>query len=298
MKDGRLPEGKAPGALNIRKDSGCASRMTTENIDIRTKEDKPGIDIFIKPGTRNESVHIPVIISESGLNDLVYNDFYIGEDSDVVIVAGCGISNCGDQDSRHDGIHSFHVGKNARVKYIEKHYGEGDGNGGKIMNPTTIVEIDENGYMEMETTQIKGIDSTVRDTSVRLFGDGSKIMVQDKVMTHGSQHADAIFNVVLDGKGSSCELVSRAVARDRSTQTFKANTSGNAACASHTECDGIIMDEAKITAAPAIEANDIDAALIHEAAIGRIAGEQLVKLMTLGLSEKEAEEEIIAGFLR
>lgn len=286
------------GAYNIRANGKLDSRATTKNIDIVTKADKPGIDIIIKPGTKNESVHIPVIISETGINDLVYNDFYIGEDADVVIVAGCGIHNCGDQSARHDGIHTFHVGKGAKVKYIEKHYGEGDGIGSNVMNPTTVVEIDEDGYMEMETTQVKGIDSTVRDTRAYLNGKNAKLVVKDSVMTHGTQHADALFEVTLDGENSTCELTSRAVAKNSSTQTFKAVTTGNAPCASHTECDGIIMDDAKISAAPEIVANDLDASLIHEAAIGKIAGEQLIKLMTLGLTEEEAENEIIAGFLR
>ncbi|MCQ2530164.1 MAG: SufD family Fe-S cluster assembly protein [Lachnospiraceae bacterium] len=288
------------GAYNIRANGKTESRNTTANIDIVSKEDKPGIDIIIKPGTKNESLHIPVIISESGLKDLVYNDFYIGEDSDVTIVAGCGIHNCGDQTSQHDGIHSFHVGKNARVKYIEKHYGENDPNapGKNVMNPTTIVEIEEGGYMEMETTQIKGIDDTLRDTKAVLKGEGAKLVVRDKLMTHGSQHADAVFSVIMDGLDSSCDLISRAVAKDDSTQTFKADIVGNAKCASHTECDAIIMDNAKISASPEITANDLDAALIHEAAIGKIAGEQLIKLMTLGLTEEEAEQEIIAGFLK
>ncbi|MCQ2512795.1 MAG: SufD family Fe-S cluster assembly protein [Lachnospiraceae bacterium] len=287
------------GAYNIRANGKTESRNTTANIDIVSKEDKPGIDIIIKPGTKNESLHIPVIISESGLKDLVYNDFYIGEGSDVTIVAGCGIHNCGDQTSQHDGIHSFHVGKNARVKYIEKHYGENDPNapGKNIMNPTTIVEIEEGGYMEMETTQIKGIDDTLRDTKAVLKGEGAKLVVRDKLMTHGNQHADAVFSVLMDGLGSSCDLISRAVAKDDSTQTFKADIVGNAKCASHTECDAIIMDNAKISASPQIVANDLDAALIHEAAIGKIAGEQLIKLMTLGLTEEEGEEEIIGGFL-
>ncbi len=288
------------GAYNIRANGKTESRNTTANIDIVSKEDKPGIDIIIKPGTKNESLHIPVIISESGLKDLVYNDFYIGEGSDVTIVAGCGIHNCGDQTSQHDGIHSFHVGKNARVKYIEKHYGENDPNapGKNVMNPTTIVEIEEGGYMEMETTQIKGIDDTLRDTKAVLKGEGAKLVVRDKLMTHGSQHADAVFSVIMDGLDCSCDLISRAVAKDDSTQTFKADIVGNAKCASHTECDAIIMDNAKISASPEITANDLDAALIHEAAIGKIAGEQLIKLMTLGLTEEEAEQEIIAGFLK
>ena len=286
------------GAYNIRANGKLDSRATTENINIITKPDKPGIDIIIKPGTKNESVHIPVIISETGINDLVYNDFYIGRDADVVIVAGCGIHNCGDQSARHDGIHTFHVAEGAKVKYIEKHYGEGDGMGSNIMNPTTIVEIEENGCMEMETVQIKGIDSTVRDTRAVLNGKNARLIVKDSIMTHGIQHADAIFEVTLNGEASSCELTSRAVAKDSSVQTFKAVTTGNAPCASHTECDGIIMNDAKISAAPEIVANDLDASLIHEAAIGRIAGEQLIKLMTLGLTEEEAENEIIAGFLR
>ncbi len=274
------------GAYNIRSNGQLGGRATTANIDIVTKEDKPGIDIIIKPGTKNESVHIPVIISESGLKDMVYNDFFIGEDADVTIVAGCGIHNCGDQTSQHDGIHTFYVGKNARVKYIEKHYGENDPDavGDNVMNPTTVVEIEEGGYMEMETTQIKGIDHTVRDTKAVLKGEGAKLVVRDKLMTHGKQHADAIFDVEMNGLDSTCDLISRAVAKDDSTQTFKANIIGNAKCASHTECDAIIMDNAKISASPEIVANDLDAALIHEAAIGRIAGEQLIKLMTLGLT--------------
>ena len=292
--------GVPEGAYNIRSNGGLGGRNTTANIDIVTKEDKPGIDIIIKAGTKNESVHIPVIISESGLKDMVYNDFFIGEDADVTIVAGCGIHNCGDQTSQHDGIHTFYVGKNARVKYIEKHYGENDPEavGENVMNPTTVVEIEEGGYMEMETTQIKGIDNTVRDTKAVLKGEGAKLVVRDKLMTHGKHHADAIFDVEMNGLDSTCDLISRAVAKDDSTQTFKANIIGNAKCASHTECDAIIMDNAKISASPEIVANDLDAALIHEAAIGRIAGEQLMKLMTLGLSEEEAEQQIIAGFLK
>lgn len=292
--------GVPEGAYNIRSNGSLGGRATTANIDIVTKEDKPGIDIIIQPGTKNESVHIPVIISESGLKDTVYNDFFIGEDADVVIVAGCGIHNCGDQKSQHDGIHTFYVGKNARVRYIEKHYGENDPDavGENVMNPTTVVEIEEGGYMEMETTQIKGIDHTIRDTKAVLKGENAKLIVRDKLMTHGKQHADAIFDVTMDGAESTCDLISRAVAKDDSTQTFKANIIGNAKCASHTECDAIIMDHARISASPEITANDLDAALIHEAAIGRIAGEQLMKLMTLGLTEEEAEQQIIAGFLK
>lgn len=285
------------GAYNIRANGGAAGRNSTENIEIVSKEDKPGIDIIIKAGTKNESVHIPVVISQSGLKDLVYNDFYIGEDSDVLIVAGCGIHNTGDSESSHDGIHAFHVGKNARVRYVEKHYGAGDGKGINVMNPTTIIEIDEGGSLEMETTQIKGIDSTIRDTSATL-ADGATLIVKEKIMTHGVQNAETNFIVNLDGEDSSAHLISRSVARDNSHQVFKSEVNGNAKCMSHTECDAIIMDDASVSAIPEVTANHIDAQLVHEAAIGKIAGEQLMKLMTLGLTEKEAEEQIVNGFLK
>ena len=285
------------GAYNIRENGSAAGRKTTANIDIVSKTDKPGIDIIIKPHTKNESVHIPVIISESGLKDMVYNDFYIGEGADVTIIAGCGIHNCGDQDSAHDGIHSFHVGKDARVRYVERHYGEEEGTGENIMNPTTIIEIDEGGYLEMETTQIKGIDSTIRNTEA-VVGKGAILIVKEKIMTHGKQHAETVFNVDLNGEGSSTNVISRSVAKDNSTQTFLSKINGNAECYGHTECDAIIMDNASVRAIPEITANDINASLIHEAAIGKIAGEQIIKLMTLGLTEQEAEEQIVNGFLK
>ena len=289
--------GTPEGAYNIRSNGALGGRNTTANIDIVTKTDKQGIDIIIKPGTKNESVHIPVIISESGLTDLVYNDFYIGEDSDVVIIAGCGIHNCGDQKSEHDGIHTFHVGKNAKLKYVEKHYGDGDGNGENIMNPTTVIEIDDGGYMEMETTQIKGIDSTKRITTAKL-GNDAKVVIKEKLRTHGSQFAETEFTVDLDGENSGANVVSRSVAKDKSKQVFLSRINGNNKCSGHTECDAIIMDDATVAAIPEITANHIDAALIHEAAIGKIAGEQLIKLMTLGLTEQEAEEQIVSGFLK
>ena len=285
------------GAYNIRENGSAAGRKTTANIDIVSKTDKPGIDIIIKAGTKNESVHIPVIISESGLKDMVYNDFYIGEGADVTIIAGCGIHNCGDQDSAHDGIHSFHVGKDARVRYVERHYGEEEGTGENIMNPTTIIEIDEGGYLEMETTQIQGIDSTIRNTSA-VVGKGATLIVKEKIMTHGRQHAETVFNVDLNGEGSSTNVISRSVAKDNSTQTFLSKINGNSECYGHTECDAFIMDNASVRAIPEITANDINASLIHEAAIGKIAGEQIIKLMTLGLTEQEAEEQIVNGFLK
>ncbi len=285
------------GAYNIRANGQKIARNTTANIDIVTKEDKDGIDIIIRPGTKKESVHIPVLLSETGLKDMVYNDFYVGEDSDVTIIAGCGIHNCGDQDSAHDGIHTFHVGKNARLKYVEKHYGDGDGNGQNIMNPTTIIEIDEGGTMEMESVQIKGVDSTNRVTKGTLAA-GATLIIQEKIMTHGKQFAETHFDVDLNGNGCSTNVVSRSVARDESRQMFYSNINGNAACSGHSECDAIIMDRGVVGALPGLTANHIDASLIHEAAIGKIAGEQLIKLMTLGLTEEEAEEQIINGFIK
>lgn len=290
-------DGKPAGAYNIRANGALAERNTTENIDIRTKTDKPGIDIIIKPGTRGETVHIPVIIDASGINDLVYNDFYIGDNADVTIMAGCGIHNCGNDESRHDGIHTFYVGKGAKVKYIERHYGEGDGKGGKNMNPTTVVNISEGGHMEMETSQIKGIDNTYRKTRASV-ADGGTLIIHEKIMTHGEQKADTDFSVDLNGVNSSANVISRSVAKDRSHQNFLSNINGNNMCSGHTECDAIIMDDANVSASPTLGANHIDAALIHEAAIGKIAGDQLIKLMTLGLTEAEAEEEIINGFLK
>lgn len=285
------------GAYNIRANGESVERNTTANIDIVAKEDGSGIDIIIKPGTKKESVHLPVLLSQSGLEEMVYNDFHIGEDCDVTIIAGCGIHNGGDAASKHDGIHTFYVGKNAKVKYVEKHYGSGDGNGKRIMNPQTIVYIDENGYMEMDTAQIRGVDSTNRYTKAELKA-GAKLVVGEKLMTHGVQTAESVFEVDLNGDGSGANIVSRSVAKDDSYQLFVSKVNGNAACTGHTECDAIIVGDAKIRAVPEISANNPDAALIHEAAIGKIAGEQIIKLMTLGLTEEEAEEQIINGFLK
>ncbi|MDO4329805.1 MAG: SufD family Fe-S cluster assembly protein [Lachnospiraceae bacterium] len=285
------------GAYNIRANGKMAARNTTANIDIITKEDGTGIDIRIKPGTRHESVHIPVVLSESGLTETVYNDFYIGEDADVVIVAGCGIHNCGTQNSEHDGVHRFFIGKNAKVKYVEKHYGSGDGSGERIMNPGTEVTMEEGSYMEMETTQIKGVDSTRRSTTANLEA-GAKLIIRERLLTHGHQVAVSNFEVSLNGEDASANVISRSVAKEESQQTFISKINGNAKCAGHTECDAIIMDNAKISAVPELTANNPDAALIHEAAIGKIAGEQIIKLMTLGLTEEEAEAQIVNGFLK
>ena len=289
--------GVPEGAYNIRSDGELAGRATTANIDIVTKSDKPGIDIYIKPGTKNESVHIPVIIEQSGLKDLVYNDFHIGEGADVTIIAGCGINNCGNQDSQHDGIHSFYLDRNAKLKYVEKHYADGDGTGGRIMNPTTHIELGEGAYMEMDTTQIKGIDSTKRITTAKV-GAGATLIVREKLMTHGVQVSDSEFTIDLDGDDSSANVISRGVARDKSRQVLVLRINGNARCYGHSECDNIVMDESYVQAIPEITANSVEASLVHEAAIGKIAGEQIIKLMTLGLTEAEAEEQIVAGFLK
>ena len=285
------------GAYNIRANGVSAARNSTAHIDISSKQDKSGIDIRIQPGTVNESVHIPVVLSQSGLKEMVYNDFYIGEDCDVTIVAGCGIHNCGDQDSQHDGIHRFFVGKNSRVRYVEKHYGEGEGAGKRILNPVTEVYQEENSAVEMEMVQIKGVDTTVRTTKAELAA-GASLIVRERLMTHADQVAESIYEVALNGEGSKTDVVSRSVAKDSSVQTFQASIIGNTVCSGHAECDAIIMDHARVIAVPKLDANCVDASLIHEAAIGKIAGEQLIKLMTLGLTEEQAEEQIISGFLR
>ena len=285
------------GAYNIRANGESAARNTTANIDIINKEDSSGIEIHIKPGTKKESVHIPVVLSKSGIKEVVYNDFYVGDDSEVFIVAGCGIHNCGNQDSQHDGIHRFYIGKNAKVRYVEKHYGEGDGEGKRILNPGTEIYMDENSSLEMEMVQIRGVDSTYRTTKAELKA-GAKLVVRERLLTHGKQEAYSDYVVRLEGAGANADVVSRSVAQDESYQKFDSKIVGNAPCTGHTECDAIIMGKARILAIPQLEANDIDAALIHEAAIGKIAGEQIIKLMTLGLTEEEAEEQIINGFLK
>lgn len=284
------------GAYNIRKNGLSAERKSTENIEIVPKTDKNGIDIKIKPGTKAEKVHIPVIITEDGVNDVVYNDFYIGEGADVEIVAGCGIHNSGCNTSEHDGIHRFFIGKNAKVKYVEKHYGEGEGTGKKILNPVTQVFMEENSYCEMEMVQIEGVDSTIRDTEVNL-GAGAKYVVLEKLMTHDDQKAESNMIINLNGKDASAQIISRSVAKNNSEQIFKPTAVGNADCKAHVQCDSIIMDNAKISSVPAITANNADAQIVHEAAIGRINNDQLLKLMTFGMNEEEAEHIIVQGFL-
>ena len=288
--------GVPEGAYNIRANGQMAGRNTTANIDITTKTDKPGIDIRIKAGTKHESVHIPVVLSASGLKEVVYNDFYIGDDADVVIVAGCGIHNSGCNESRHDGIHTFYIGKNSHVRYSEKHYGEGDGSGTRVMNPTTIVYLDEGATIQMETVQIRGIDSTVRKTKI-VCGKGAEAVITERLLTHGKQHAESDMEIELNGEDARGRVISRSVAQDESKQIFHPVVVGNSKCFGHVQCDSIIMGQAKISSVPEIAANDTEAQLIHEAAIGKIAGDQLLKLETLGLTEEEAEDRILKGFL-
>ena len=284
------------GAYNIRANGKAAARNTTASIDIVSKEDKDGIDIIIKPGTKNQSVHIPVVLSESGLTETVYNDFLIGDDCDVTIVAGCGIHNCGVQNSEHSGIHTFHVGKNSHVHYSEKHYAEGDGRGEKIMNPQTLVYLEEGASIQMDTVQIRGVDSTKRYTKI-VCGKGAEAVITERLLTHGRQVADSDMVIELNGEDAKGRVISRSVAQDESSQVFRPCVVGNAKCFGHVQCDSIIMGQAKISSVPEIAANDTEAQLIHEAAIGKIAGDQLLKLETLGLTEEEAEDRILKGFL-
>ena len=289
--------GKPVGSFNIRKDCGCDGRQSTENIRIDDRTDgHPGIDIRIKDGTVGETCHIPVIITKSGVEEMVYNDFFIGENCDVDIIAGCGIHNCGEQDSRHDGVHTFYVGKNSKVKYTEKHYGGGDGRGGKIMNPETVVYLGEGAFLQMESTQIRGVDSTKRNTKI-VCGKGAEAVITERLLTHGNQTAISDMEIVLDGKDAKGRVISRSVAQEDSEQVFYPRMVGNAECFGHVQCDSIIMGNAKIKSIPAVIANCPEAQLVHEAAIGKIAGEQLLKLQTLGLTEEEAEDCILKGFL-
>lgn len=286
------------GAMNIRSDGKKLLRRNTETIRIESKTDKDGIDIHIAPFTKNESVHIPVVLTENGFHDKVYNDFFIGEGADVTIIAGCGIHSCGDCDSSHEGIHTFHIGKNAKVKYVEKHYGEGEGSGKRILNPQTVLYLEEGANVTLETAQIRGVDDTKRYTKAECRGAGSEIILRENLLTHGDQKAVSEMDVFLNGFDSKVQVISRSVAQEQSTQVFYPRVEGNTKCFGHVQCDAIIMGNAKVRAIPEITCNHVDASLIHEAAIGRIAGEQILKLMTMGLSAEEAEEKILEGFLR
>ena len=289
--------GVPEGAYNIRKNGEGAGRNVTANIDIVTKEDKPGIDVIVKPHTQGESVHIPVIVTQEGLNDMVYNTFEIGEEADGQIVAGCGIHNAGEKQAEHDGVHEFFIRKGARIRYIEKHYGQGEGTGKKILNPQTIIHAEENSVVELELIQIMGIDNTVRDTEVHL-ADGAKLIVTERLLTTGGQEAKSNITVEMTGEDTSAQIISRSVAQGRSRQDYYFDLIGRNKCRGHIQCDAIIMEEAVVLSTPKISAYHSDAQLVHEAAIGKLESEQLVKLMTLGLTEKEAEDTILKGFLR
>lgn len=284
------------GAFNLRKNGQAVERQSTKDIDIVPKKNKSGIDIIVHPNVKNKSIHIPVIITVGGLNDLVYNDFYIGENCDVVIVAGCGIHNKTCNTSSHNGIHSFHIGKNSKVKYIERHIGEGEGSGGKILNPVTRIYQKENSVMELETSQLSGVTYSLRKTYAKLE-DKAKLIIHENILTTENQTAKTQFKVDLIGEHSSVEVVSHSVAKDNSYQEFKSDLIGKNECFGHVECDGILLDKARIISIPKIDAIDNNASLVHEAAIGKIAGDELIKLMTLGLTQKEAEDYIIQGFL-
>ncbi len=284
-------------AFNLRRNGKLFAKKTTDNINIIGKTDSEGIDIVVKPNTKKENVFIPVLVSESGLSDKVYNDFYIGENSDVTIYAGCGIHNCNDKPTEHSGIHRFYVEKNAKVKYIENHYGTGEGIGEKILNPVTEIYLKEGSTLEMQTTQIEGVDSTIRKTTGEIL-ENATLIVRENIKTHGKQIAKTVFDVELNGENSSCHLISRAVATQDSKQEFYSKLVGNKKSYAHSECDAILEGNGKASAFPTVIANDIDATLVHEATIGKIAGEQLMKLMTLGLSEEQATKVIIDGFLK
>jgi Fe-S cluster assembly scaffold protein SufB len=285
------------GAFNIRKNGQGVERNTTANIDIVTKQDKSGIDVIIKPYTRGESIHIPVILTEENLHDLVYNTFEVGEYSDVQIIAGCGIHNGGSHKSQHDGIHTFYVRKGARVKYVEKHYGQGEGTGQRVLNPKTVIEAEAGAVVELELIQIKGVDRTKRETDIRLMGN-AKLVVTERLLTNLDQEAESMINVELLGAGSSAQIISRSVAQDNSKQEFYFDLAGKNTCRGHIQCDAIIMHNAVVLSTPRISAYHSEAQLIHEAAIGRIESEQLIKLMSMGFSEKEAEDTILSGFLK
>lgn len=285
------------GAYNIRKNGEGVQKNTTENIDIITKKDRPGINVIIKPNTKGESVYIPVIVTQEGLTDVVYNTFEIGENADVEIIAGCGIHNSGEHKSEHDGIHEFFVNKGAHVKYTEKHYGQGEGTGKKVLNPKTIIHAQEDTVIELELIQIMGIDNTVRDTEVQL-ANRAKLIITERLLTNMGQKATSNITVELLGEDSSAQIISRSVAQGKSEQTYYFDLIGRNKCRGHIQCDAIIMDNAVITSTPKISAHHSDAQLVHEAAIGKLESVQLIKLMSLGLTEKEAEDTILKGFLK
>ena len=285
------------GAYNIRENGQCAGRRSTAHILIASKEDAPGIEVRILPGTKGETVYIPACVTQGNIDDLVYNDFYVGAGADVTIVAGCGVHTEDEGEARHNGIHRFMLEKGARVLYQEKHIGTGAGSGAKRIDPVTEAELAEDAYLEMDTLQLSGVDSTRRKTSAVLAA-GARLVVRERILTDGTQTAETDFEVTLRGADSGADLISRSVAKGASRQIFRSVLRGCTRCSGHSECDAILADRGSVIASPSLEASHLEAALIHEAAIGKIAGEQILKLQTLGLTEQEAEEKIIAGFLK
>lgn len=285
------------GAHNIRLNGKLVSRGVTEGINILSKKDKDGIDVFIKRGTKNESVHIPVIVSFNGVKDKVYNDFYVEDDVDVLIVAGCGVNCNGSSASGHNGIHTFHIGKNSKVRYVEKHVGLGDNEAKRELDPVTDIILGENSVLIMETSQLGGVTKSIRTTNATL-ARGAKLIIKESLLTDERDRVKTMFNVNLEGENSKVEVVSRSVAKEKSRQEFVSNIIGKNKCFGHVECDGIISEKGIISSTPKIVAKHKDAMLVHEAAIGKIGEGQIEKLMTLGLDKEEAEREIISGFLR
>ena len=278
------------GAYNIRENGRCAARQSSPNIRIAVKTDEPGLDIHIDSRACGVTVYIPACVTQGGVDDLVYNDFYVDAGADVTIVAGCGVHTDGAEDAAHNGIHRFFLENGSRVIYREKHVGTGNGSGLKRIDPVTFAVLGPGSALEMDTVQLGGVDRTVRTTSARLT-------IRERIQTDGRDTARTDFTVSMDGDGSAVNLISRSVARGSSRQTYRSKLIGNCRCSGHSECDAILMDRGRVDAFPELIAGCRDASLIHEAAIGRIAGEQIVKLRTLGLSEGEAERRIIEGFL-
>lgn len=289
-------DGIFSGAYSLREDGECLSFQNSDNIRIVKKTDKPGIDIYISDKAKNETVYIPACVTKSDVDDLVYNDFHVKEGADVTIVAGCGVHTDSEEGSKHNGIHRFFLEKNSHVVYKEKHIGIGKGEGKRTINPVTHMYLDENSVLEMETLQLRGVDESVRDTK-GVLKKGAKLIIHESLLTDNNEYAKTVFDVAMEGEDSSVDLISRSVAKGNSLQSYESKITGNCRCSGHSECDAILADNGRVIASPALDAGNIDALLIHEAAIGKIAGEQIIKLMTLGLSEEEAEERIIAGFL-
>lgn len=290
-------EGEFKGAYNIRENGECAGRQSSENITIESKQDGPGLVIHISSKAQKETMYIPACVTHGNVDDLVYNDFYVGAGADVTIVAGCGVHTDNEGVAKHNGIHRFFLEKGAHVLYQEKHIGTGTGKGLRKIDPVTDIYMDEDSVLEMDTLQIGGVDESDRKTTAALKAR-ARLIIHERIMTDGREQAKTDFVVSMDGEDAGVDLVSRSVARGESYQEYHSAIKGNCRCTGHSECDAILVGNGKVNAAPELFAGDIDASLIHEAAIGKIAGEQIIKLQTLGLTEQQAEEKIIEGFLK